>query len=95
MSAQKMPKQKVTFSIVAPDAQSVQVAGDFTGWQSAPLELKKQKGGTWKTTVSLEPGEHQYRMLVDGQWQDDPNCVTHLPNEFGSRNCVCVVRNGA
>lgn len=94
MSAQRMPKQKVTFSLVAPDAQSVQLAGDFTDWQQAPLELKKFKGGLWKKTVSLEPGEYQYRLLVDGQWQDDPNCVLRQPNEFGGQNCICIV-NGA
>ena len=94
MSAQKMPKQKVTFSLVAPEALSVQVAGDFTGWQEAPVELKRVKGGVWKTTIPLEPGEHQYRLLVDGQWQDDPSCLLHQPNEFGGQNCVCVV-NGA
>jgi len=94
MSAQKMPKQKVTFSLLAPDAHSVQLAGDFTGWQEAPLELKRQRDGIWKATISLEPGKHQYRLLVDGQWQDDPNCATHLPNDFGGQNCVCVV-NGA
>jgi 1,4-alpha-glucan branching enzyme len=89
-----MPKQKVTFSVVAPQAQSVQVAGDFTDWQEAPIELKKFKDGVWKTTVSLEPGEYQYRFLVDGQWQDDPNCLLHNPNAFGGQNCICVV-NGA
>ena len=91
MSAQTMPKQKITFSLNAPEAQSVQVAGDFTHWQQAPLELKKSRNGIWKKTISLEPGEHQYRLLVDGQWQDDPNCPLHIPNEFGSQNCVCVV----
>jgi 1,4-alpha-glucan branching enzyme len=94
LSAQKLPKQKVTFSLLAPEAQSVLVAGDFTAWQQAPVELKKQKDGIWKKTVSLEPGEHQYRLLVDGQWQDDPNCILHYPNDFGGQNCVCIV-NGA
>ncbi|HLX69091.1 MAG TPA: isoamylase early set domain-containing protein [Verrucomicrobiae bacterium] len=94
MSAQRMPKQKVTFSLIAPEAQSVQVAGDFTDWEQEPLDLKKFKGGVWKRTVSLEPGEYEYRLLVDGKWQDDPNCLLRQPNGFGSQNCVCVV-NGA
>ena len=89
-----MPKQKVTFSLVAPEAQTVQVVGDFTDWEQEPLDLKKFKGGVWKKTVSLDPGEYEYRLLVDGQWQDDPNCLLRQPNGFGSQNCVCVV-NGA
>ena len=89
-----MTKQKVIFSYFAPEAQSVQVAGDFTAWQQTPLSLKKSKSGLWKKTVSLAPGRYAYRLLVDGQWRDDPECRTHQPNEFGGDNCVCVV-NGA
>ncbi len=86
-----MTKQKVTFSYFAPEAQSVQVAGDFTGWQQTPLVLRKSKSGLWKKTVSLSPGRYTYRLLVDGQWRDDPGCTTREPNEFGGTNCICVV----
>ena len=89
-----MTKQKVTFSCIAPEAKSVQVLGDFTGWQQAPIDLKKSKGGSWKKTVSLAPGRYAYRLRVDGQWQDDPECKLREPNTFGGENCVCVV-NGA
>lgn len=91
MAKQKNAKQKVTFSFVAPEAQSVQLAGDFTGWQQAPVPLKKLKSGLWKTTVSLPPGRHEYRLLVDGQWRDDPENKLRQPNQFGGENCVCVV----
>jgi 1,4-alpha-glucan branching enzyme len=94
MQDQKSPKQKVTFSFSAPEAQTVQVAGDFTGWQQAPLSLKKDKSGKWKKTISLAPGRYAYRLLVDGQWRDDPQCPTREANQFGGQNCVCVV-NGA
>ena len=87
-------KEKVTFSFKAPEAKSVLVAGDFTGWQQAPLELKKAKDGVWKTTVTLSPGRYEYRLLVDGQWQDDPACRERQPNQFGGANCVCVVNGG-
>lgn len=91
MLKEKSAKQKVTFSYVAPAAKDVLVAGDFTSWQEAPLPLKKDKGGVWKKTVSLAPGRYEYRLLVDGQWMDDPNCAQHGPNQFGGQNCVCVV----
>jgi 1,4-alpha-glucan branching enzyme len=41
MAKQKTVKQKVTFSFAAPEAQSVSVLGDFTGWEQAPVSLKK------------------------------------------------------
>jgi 1,4-alpha-glucan branching enzyme len=91
MRGSNMTKQKVTFSYFAPEARSVQVAGDFTGWQQAPLNLNKSKGGLWKKTISLPPGRYAYRLLVDGQWRDDPECRIRQPNEFGGENCVCVL----
>jgi 1,4-alpha-glucan branching enzyme len=93
MATGKTTKQKVTFSYKAPQAQSVLLAGDFTGWQQAPLDMKKSKDGVWKKTVSLPPGRYEYRLLVEGQWCDDPECQNRQPNQFGGENCVYVVQD--
>ncbi len=95
MPKTKTAKQKVTFSFSNPDAQSVLLAGDFTGWQQAPLAMKKDKKGVWKKTVSLPAGKYEYRLLVDGQWRDDEQCPHRTPNQFGGENCVCVVSEPA
>ena len=91
MPKPKTNSQKVTFSYAAPDAKNVLVAGDFTSWQQAPVSLKKSKNGVWKTTVSLPAGRYEYRLLVDGEWRDDPECPNRQPNQFGGANCVCIV----
>ncbi len=91
MPKAKSANKKVVFSCAAPGAQSVLVAGDFTGWQQAPLALKKDKTGVWKKSVTLPPGRYEYRLLVDGEWRDDPQCSHRHPNQFGGQNCVCVV----
>jgi 1,4-alpha-glucan branching enzyme len=89
----RIRKQKVTFAYAAPDAKSVQVLGDFTGWQQAPISLRKLKSGVWTKSVSLAPGQYAYRLLVDGQWRDDPACRLRQSNPFGGEDCVCVVGN--
>lgn len=91
MGKVKTAKQKITFKLTAPQATSVMLAGDFTGWQQAPVPMTKNKAGVWKKTLSLPVGDHEYRLLVDGQWQDDPACPNRKPNEFGGENCVCRV----
>jgi 1,4-alpha-glucan branching enzyme len=91
MAKPKSTKQKVTFSYQEPSAQTVLVAGDFTGWSQAPLALTKDKSGVWKKTISLPPGRYEYRLLVDGEWKDDPQCPHRQPNQFGGQNCVCIV----
>ena len=95
MAKVNIAKQKVTFSYSAPQAQSVVLAGDFTGWEHAPLPLKKTKSGVWVKTVSLPAGEYEYRLLVDGRWQDDPQCPNRRANQFGGQNCVCIVNGQA
>jgi 1,4-alpha-glucan branching enzyme len=77
-----------TFSLAAPAARRVQLAGDFTNWQQKPINMQKGSEGIWHATVELELGPHQYRFLVDGQWSDDPECKTHSPNPYGGRNAI-------
>jgi 1,4-alpha-glucan branching enzyme len=91
MTKNKIAKQKVSFSYTAPGAHTVFLVGDFTGWQQAPLEMKKDKKGLWKKTISLLPGRYEYRLLVDNEWRDDPDCPHRQPNQFGGQNCVCIV----
>jgi 1,4-alpha-glucan branching enzyme len=84
-------KKRVTFSLSAPNAQSVLVAGSFCDWELGAVALKRLKSGFWKTTVSLEPGTHRYRFIVDGKWHDDPACVRKEANPFGSEDCIVEV----
>lgn len=77
-----------TFCFSAPTAMSVQLVGDFTHWQQAPINMEKGADGIWRVTVELTPGAHHYRFLVDGQWHDDPECGLHVPNPFGSQDAV-------
>ena len=90
--AKSIGKKKQTFSFNAPGAMSVQLVGDFTHWQEAPVQLKKDKDGIWRATVSLEPGTYHYRFLVDGDWRDDPECTVRVTNPFGGQNAVREVR---
>jgi len=90
----RIKKTKETFQIVAPAAGTVLLAGDFTGWDSAPIELKKDRKGLWKTTISLTPGQHEYRFMVDGTWCDDPLAVRRTATPSGSTNCVREVAVG-
>lgn len=85
-------KRKEAFAIFAPTAEQVRLVGDFTSWEENPIPLKRLKDGTWKGTVTLEPGVHEYRFLVDGEWKSDPECNETRPNPFGAENSVRQVK---
>jgi 1,4-alpha-glucan branching enzyme len=74
------------FLLRAPEASSVQLAGDFTQWQERPINMQKDAEGVWRTTVNLPQGAHHYRFLVDGEWRDDPDCTLRAPNPFGGED---------
>ena len=84
-------KRRVAFKLQRP-ARSVKVAGDFTHWDQAPVEMTAAGQDQWSAVLQLEPGEYAYRFIVDGQWCEDPHCHRHVPNGFGSENSVIVVR---
>ena len=47
--------------------------------------------GEWGAQLELPPGEYQYRLIVDGEWRDDPKGPKKVPNPFGTQNCVLIV----
>jgi len=84
-------KREIQFRFEAPSAHEVLLAADFTNWDKEPVKLIKGGGGVWHTKLSLAPGKHLYRFLVDGVWQDDPHQTQRVPNPFGTANSVVEV----
>ena len=62
---------RTTFTIHAPNAKSVQVAGNFNGW-TPQLRLEMIDGETWQGTTALPAGYYYYKFVVDGRWISDP-----------------------
>lgn len=83
--------RRVTLVTRLANAKEVVVTGDFTDWSKERLKMSRAADGEWKATLSLPPGEYQYRLLVDGQWQDHLEASKRTPNGFGCENCVLVV----
>ncbi len=83
--------RNVIFHLSAPEANAVTLAGDFNGWDVNSLPMKRDRQGTWKASVSLQPGKYEYRFWVDGAWQDDPVAQERISNPFGGVNCIRIV----
>ena len=78
----------VEFTYYDPAAFSVSVAGSFNNWDVNATPLVKDEEGTWRVVVQLEPGDYEYKFLVDGEWKEDPQNDQSRPNGFGSYNNV-------
>lgn len=84
----KSSLRRQVFSLAAPEASRVQLVGDFTQWNQSPINMIKESDGTWRAAITLEPGSHSYRFIVDGVWRDDPDCPIQEPNPYGGQNAV-------
>ena len=86
-------KDAVVFVTLYPRATSVHIAGDFNNWQPEQTPMQKVgESGVWQTEMNLPAGRYRYRLVVDGQWQQDPyNELTEL-NPFGGFNSVLEIK---
>ena len=85
----------VQFVLEAPGAQSVSVAGDFSGWADEHTLDDADGDGVWTGRVPLRPGVHQYMFVIDGaDWVTDPQAERYADDGFGNRNAVIAVGPG-
>lgn len=85
---------KVVFKLPASNAKSVNLAGDFSGYE--PIEMKDEDGdGVWTIRLDLEEGKYEYYYLVNGKktgrypmadgvvrdWDDSKNGIRFIGKE--------------
>jgi len=88
----RQAEDAVMFTTLYPRASTVQIAGDFNNWQPENTPLQKVgENGVWQIKLPMNKGKYRYRLVVDGQWQQDPyNEFTEL-NPYGEYNSVLEV----
>lgn len=87
----------VQFMLVAPNASTVSVVGDFNDWDPSATPLREAAdAGVWTITVPLSAGRHQYVFMVDGnRWTPDPSAPVAVEDDFGMPNSVVTVGESA
>ncbi|MDO5524018.1 MAG: alpha/beta hydrolase-fold protein [Bacteroidia bacterium] len=87
----------VTFRLLAPNADSVSVTGDFLppkGWAPGNEKMTKDTDGVWSFTTQPLPSElYTYAFVVDGLQMNDPNNVYYRRDVASTLN-VLLVGNG-
>jgi hypothetical protein len=81
----------VQFVLLAPDAKSVSIAGDFNAWDPNATPLARDGGGVWSVMVPLTRGAFSYSFVVDGhEWRADP-VAPAATDDFGRPSSVVLV----
>lgn len=80
----------LVFRVYDPDAEKVEVAGDFTDWKSTPME--RREDGVWEYFLELpiSDGEKRaYKFLYDGKrWEEDRHNPYCEPDRMGGLNSL-------
>ena len=88
----RVVEEGILFSIDAPSAESVYLTGEFANWSRNGISMTRDSyNGLWQVTLHLEPGEYEYRFIVDGNWIRDPKNNDTVVNEFGQENSLLIV----
>ncbi len=82
----------IVFRSHCPDAQSVQLVGDFNDWMPHATPMSRNgRNGDFEARLPLDPGRYRYRLIVDGRWTRDVNNPEIESNEYGEINSVVEV----
>ena len=83
----------VQFVLVAPEARSVAVVGDFNNWGLGDTALVAENhNGVWSVSAPVPAGVHRYAFLVNGkQWVADPTAPRAASDDFGQPSSALVV----
>ncbi|MBW3636058.1 MAG: alpha-glucosidase C-terminal domain-containing protein [Armatimonadetes bacterium] len=80
-----------TFVYVADKPlKSVALTGTFNGWNMGANPMKADADGlTWRLTLPLEFGLHQYKFVLDGSnWITDPKAARNETDAGGNTNSI-------
>ncbi|MCX5700166.1 MAG: AAA family ATPase [Candidatus Omnitrophica bacterium] len=88
----ELPKfTEIVFSVSAPDAKEVYLAGEFNNWQTNDDSRMMQNNGTWSKKLNLKFGKYRYRFIVDGDWIEDTKNPLKEVNPYGSVDSLVEV----
>ncbi len=93
---QELPKinlAEVVFSVFAPEAKEVYVAGDFNGWKLDDDSRMINHNGTWSRKMNFDSGRYHYRFIIDGRWIEDFNNPKREMNPFGQLNSLLEINS--
>ena len=80
----------IRFVYFDEDAESMEIAGDFSDWE--PIALNPEFIGekqVWTGIVPVERGEHRYMFVRNGEeWVTDPLAEVQQDDGFGNNNAV-------
>jgi len=88
----KQTHRDVELTFYSPESMKVYVSGEFNGWDTHSLPMKKGKDGVWRSKVKLLPGRYEYKLFADNTWIESLSDAETVSNPFGTQNFIILVK---
>lgn len=72
-------------------SKDLKIAGDFNDWIPDHEVETRVVNDTVQKVLKVRPGSYQYRVIIDGKWQEDPANPVRVPNSYGGSNSLLRV----
>lgn len=83
--------KEVVFSFDNIESKRVQIAGEFNNWVPDKNVETIILDGSLQKRLRVRPGGYEYRLIIDGVWQQDPANPEAAPNNMGEYNSLLNV----
>ncbi|MBU4123091.1 hypothetical protein KJ959_05360 [bacterium] len=90
----EVKKNSVRRFSYAPEkaVEKVAVAGSFNGWNANSDMMEKTASGNFEILMTVPPGIHSYKLVVDGNWITDLSNPDKAADGFGGFNSILTVK---
>jgi len=83
--------QTIILAFVDTGIKSLEIAGEFNNWIPDHNIVTQREDGIIKKTLQVQPGNYQYRLIINGKWQKDPTNLNQTLNDYGEINSLLQV----
>jgi hypothetical protein len=83
--------KEVVFRFDITQRDRVQIAGEFNNWIPDKNVETEILDGSLQKILRVSPGGYEYRLIIDGVWQQDPANPRAAPNDMGGYNSLLNV----
>ena len=81
---------KVKFSFKVENAETIEILGLNSDWESSII-MSKKKDGTFSADLPKD-SKHEFKYLVnETEWINDPEADKQEPNIYGGTNSVVIL----
>jgi chromosome partitioning protein len=91
MAAETSNLKEVVFRFDNTKFTRVQIAGEFNNWVPDKDVETEVLDGALQKRLRVRPGGYEYRLIIDGVWQQDPANPEAAPNDMGEYNSLLHV----